>query len=179
MYINKKDLIESINKLNNEICKLIEPNIREIIETYVKDEKSYKLIKSKTDIKGSNSFYMIFSDNISFTNKGCKIQCNHKSFYCVYRGHSYHTKERLLSHLFYESNSKYQNCMKIMLNSKKYNINIEEQTLYLSGKKTSADFPKGEWIVIRIPLDNSKQAIREMFETVFDNKYGKPVFSEK
>ena len=63
--------------------------------------------------------------------------------------------------------------------AKKYNVNIEEQTLYLNGKKTSADFPKGEWIVIRIPLDNSKQAIREMFETVFDNKYGKPVFSEK
>ena len=177
--MDKKELIQSINKLNDEICKLIEPNIREIIETYVKDEKSYNLIKRKTDIKGSNGFYMIFSDNISFTKTGCKIQYNQKSFYCVYRGHSYHTKERLFSHLFYEVNSEYQNCMKIVLNSKKYNINIEEQTLYLNKEKTSVDFPKGEWIVIRIPLDNSKQAIREMFETVFDNKYGKPVFSEK
>lgn len=177
--MNKKELIQSINKLNNQIFKLIEPNIREIIENYVKDEKFYNLIKSKTDIKGSNSFYMIFSNNISFTNIGCKIQYNQKSFYCVYRGHSYTTKERLISHLFYDKNSKYPNCMKIKIGAEKYNINIQEKKLYKNGKSMEIKFPEGDWIVVRIPLPKSKQAIREMFETAFDNKYQKPVFSEK
>ena len=74
--------------------------------------------------------------------------------------------------------------MKIEFKKKKYNINIEEKTLYEDGKPINKE-PFNEeifnhqWIVIRIALENSKQAIREMFETAFDNKYGKPVFSVK
>lgn len=175
--MKKSDLIKSINEINDKICKLVEPNIQEVIRQYISNTSKYELVKSKDDIKGSVGFYMVFSSNRTFTKKACKIKHNGSDFYCVYRGHSYNTKERLISHLFYEQNSKYPNCMKIEINSKFYNINIGKKELYPNGNNEK--FPKGEWIVIRIPLSNSKQVVREMFETAFDNKYGKPAFSKK
>ena len=177
--MKKEELIRTINGLNDEIEKLVEPSIQAIIECSVSENKNHELIQNKDDVKGSVGFYMIFSNNTNFTNTGCTITYNNKPFYCVYRGHSYTTRERLISHLFYDKNSKYPNCMKIKIGVEKYNINIEEKKLYKNGKSMGIKFPGGDWIVVRIPLPKSKQAIREMFETAFDNKYQKPVFSEK
>ena len=129
-FVKKSDLIKSINEINDKICKLVEPNIQEVIRQYISNTSKYELVKSKDDIKGSVGFYMVFSSNRTFTKKACKIKHNGSDFYCVYRGHSYNTKERLISHLFYEQNSKYPNCMKIEINSKFYNINIGKKELY-------------------------------------------------
>ena len=177
--MKKNELIETINKINTQITKLSEPSIKQIIQENLK--KKPIVICKKEELKGSVGFYMIFS-NVSVTDSNaCIINHGGEEFTCVYRGHSYNMKNRLLSHLFYEPNSQYPNCMRIKIKRKKYNINLETQKLYVDKKETSeATFPSDQkWLVITIPLTNSKQAIREMFETVFDQTYGKPIYSDK
>lgn len=178
--MKKKYLIETINQINLQLTKLVEPIIKQIITDGLKTKP--KVIVGKENVKGGVGFYMIFS-NVSSTDLNCSCTIEHKgeTFTCVYRGHSYHMKNRLLSHLFYEPNSQYPNCMKIEIKDKKYNINLEAQKLYLKGQEINeTPFPiKQKWLVITIPLADSKQAIREMFEIVFDQTYGKPIYSDK
>lgn len=89
-------------------------------------------------------------------------------------------KDRLESHLFYKQNSAYKSCLKIKLKNKKYNINIFNRNLYLDGLlQKNVKLPNWNWFVIKIPLLNSNQAIREMFETAFDKEYGKPIYSDR
>jgi hypothetical protein len=178
--MKKKELIETINQINAQITKLVEPSIKQIIAESLKKEPT--VITKKEDVTGAVGFYMIFS-NVSDADSKCSCAIKHedKRFTCVYRGHSYHMKNRLLSHLFYEPNSQYPNCMKIKIEGKKYNINLETQKLYFEEKEISEEpFPDDrKWLIITIPLTGSKQAIREMFEIVFDQTYGKPIYSDK
>lgn len=70
--------------------------------------------------------------------------------------------------------------MKIKLQDDKYNINIATKKLFANNKEqTNIPFPDWQWLVIKITLKDSKQAIREMFETAFDKEYGKPIYSER
>lgn len=177
--MEKNELIQAINQLNENVLKLVMPNIQEIIEKHVSDSEKYEKINKIEDVHGGVGFYMIFSDCKEFTQNGCDLTYEDSKFYCVYRGHSYHVRERISSHLFYSPGNKYPNCMKIVINDKKYNINIEEKELYEDKTVANVTFPNCQWIIVKIPLDNSKQAIREMFEQAFDSKYGRPIFSDK
>lgn len=167
--MTKNDLIKKVSDFNTQIEELIQPQIEEII-----GDKKNKLIEINNilEIKGSVGFYMIFCSNKIPGAKYCLTE-NKTKYYCVYRGHSYNMKNRLISHLFYEPNGAYKNCMQIDINNKKYNINIETETLYANKSTINKDYypKKWKWAYVSIPLTNSKQAFREMFETTFDKKY--------
>lgn len=178
--MSKKELIESSNKILSDFENNNKANIKLIIKNSVID-KNLKIINSKDDLSGSNGFYMIFcSKEKNESDCSCTINKDGNDYYCVYRGHSSNIKSRLESHLFYDKNSKYPNCMKIMIENRKYNLNIETKKVY-AGKKTVENvvLPSWNWGVIHIPLTGSKKALREMFENVFDGLFSKPIFSDK
>ena len=173
------ELIETINSLNNAIFKFAKLIICAIIKNRLNDSRKIITVKSEKEICGSNGFYMIFSDNKEFPKNKCIVKHNKTKYHCVYRGHSYNMRKRLISHLFYTPGARYDNCMKITVENGEYNINLDQRELYLNGKKGRKTFPKGNWIVVTIPLGKSKQGLREMFERAFDEEYGKPAFSKK
>lgn len=133
-----EELIKSVNEINCNIEKLLIDNIgneiKKAITRVVSDEKSQdiRIINSPDDLCGFQivGFYMIFNNDIEGIKNNtctCRIKYEKEEYTCVYRGHSYHMKDRLLSHLFYEPNGTYPNCMQVKINDGKYNINIEKK----------------------------------------------------
>lgn len=178
--MNKTELISE----NNELITNFEKDHKSDIESIIKDSmktKNLKIINSKDDLSGANGFYMIFCNKAKESlDCTCTLKKDDVDYICVYRGHSSNIKNRLESHLFFDENTKYPNCMKVIIESKKYNINNEIKKVYIDGKiDESVILPTWNWGVIHIPLTDSKQALREMFENVFDGLYKKPIFSDK
>lgn len=176
-----KELIENYNTFEKQQIKIIKPLLdEESIKKY-----NFKIVEKKADLsKDINStvgFYMIFS-SVKPRSSVCKLmlEVDDETFYCVYRGHSCKMKDRLISHLFYDPNGKYENCMKVLIDDNKYNINIETKTIY-DNKQVNENvvFPDNKWLVKTIVLSNTKQGIREIFEMTFDELYNKPPYSDK
>lgn len=180
--MDKFNLIKMSNDILDNFKDEHFKDITEIITQCLANKKNeFEKIAKESDLKGSNGFYMIFCDNEPNNNQcTCQIKISNKVYYCVYRGHSYNTKERLLAHLFNGPDSKYDNCMLVPYENDKYNINISSKK-YFKNKKEIPRFtlPNWEWGVMRIPLNDSKQALREMFESVFDKEYSKPAFCDR
>ncbi len=185
--MNIKEIIETVNKIQNLIENMLADNIGDEIQKTIdkcksgNDKKNMHAVANKVDLKGFKTvgFYMVFNtDNNKNNMCQLKIQYKNKEYYCVYRGQSYHMHDRLISHLFYQPNGPYPNCMKVEVNGKKYNINLEEKALYEKNVKVvNANYPSWEWLVIKISLQKTKQATREMFEDAFDKKFGRPIYS--
>ena len=175
---DKKRIIKKANEIKSDFEKNNKDTIVGIIENYLPKPK---IITSKNDVKGANGFYIILSSRKPKASKcTCKVDVKSKTFYAVYRGHSSDMKKRIVSHLFYDSTCEYPNCMKIMRNSQRYNINIETKSLYNKGViDANALFPEDEWAIVTVPLSRSKQFLREIFEEVFDDKFEKPPYSDK
>lgn len=182
------ELIKKINESHAKIEKKYKKNIIEVIKKIIDklddNTKKIKIIESQKDLEKdfhTTGFYMIFNtDPDAAKHCKCKIKYRDCQYSCVYRGQAYCIKDRLISHLFYSVDGKYDNCMKIKLNNKKYNINLSEKKLFCDKKvQTDIEFPDWAWLVIKISLRNTKQGTREMFETAFDEAYGKPIYSVK
>ncbi|MBX2948115.1 MAG: hypothetical protein KF704_02460 [Crocinitomicaceae bacterium] len=131
-------------------------------------------IKSKADIDKIYSgigFYIILTDK-SFDDNQCTFNC--KNHTAIYRGHSYTTRQRVLSHLLnkiYRASRKstepdYKVCLKIEDGVNGININ----------KKP---YNKWEWTVVVIKLRGSNKLIREQAEIAFDSVFGKPCKSRE
>lgn len=183
-------LIKKINSLQKAIEDVFQDEVKNIIDSslnggVLKESKDCKKIKSISDLEGwdTNGFYMIFNNHIVQQNTcTCQVKLDgeNKPYICVYRGHSYHLKDRIQSHLFYDFSTSYNSCMQVLVKEKKYNIDISKGTLYFKGEpQKNLEFPRCNWLVVKITLSNSKQSTREMFESVFDSVYGKPIYSDK
>jgi len=128
-------------------------------------------LKSSNDLDSVLSgpgFYLIATDVQTQINP-CTLTIG-ANLKVVYRGHSYNVRERIESHLFYNSylvknaGRKFTVCMKLDRN----NINIDK-------------FPYNEnqWVVVTHSMPKSTILIREAAEVAFDGVFEKPVGSYK
>jgi len=131
---------------------------REIKITKIKNEEDLNKI-----IYGAG-FYIILT-NHPFQENKCEFEFNNQK--AIYRGHSYFSKKRLLSHL---ANSNYQNnkgstnytvCLKI--ENGKNGININQNP-----------YKKWNWTIIVHKMKGSSKLMREQAEKAFDELYNKP-----
>lgn len=178
--MEKSKLISESNKIIEDFEETHSSEIKKMITDSITEANFISVIK-KEDLRGSIGFYMIFCDaKPSLSICTCQIKISGKDYYCVYRGGATTVKERVISHLYFDLKSEYPNCMKILLGDNRYNINLDSKTLFKDREAVSeVPFPDWKWGVIRIPLDGSKQALRDMFERGFDALYGMPSFSDK
>ena len=180
--MNESELVRAINTINKSVEKAFENEILAIVEKNLPQNDQIQPITSQSDLKGFSvaGFYMIFNNDPNAPKHcTCSFSKNNKTYTCVYRGQANPMKERVESHLFYSPTGRYDNCMLVTHNGNEYNVDISKSIFYTKGKKTGIGFPRYEWFVVKISLPNSKQETREMFEHVFDRKYGKPIYSHK
>ena len=178
LFMKAHALVKVINKINDSIAVAFEKEIQAIIQETLNESNNIRIVKQESDLTRFQTvgFYMIFNNDSTVSNScNCTVTHNHQLFTCVYRGHAYHIKDRLKSHLFYTAKSPYKSCMLVEYAGKKYNINIFTQECFQKGIKKNVSLPQCDWVVVKITLSHSKQATREMFETAFDNIYGKPI----
>lgn len=178
--MNKSNLISAFNTMLKGFEKPHFLDIQKLIEDSITVENFVSVTK-KDDLKGAEGFYMIFCDaKPPPPICNCQIKISGKDYYCVYRGGATTVKERIISHLYFDLKSKHPNCMKILLSNSRYNINLDSETLFKDREAVSeVPFPDWKWGVIRIPLDGSIRALRDVFERGFDALYGMPLFSDK
>ena len=140
---------------------------------YSKKQKNIKKqsVRSLADldkILGGPGFYLIATDLPTKRNQCTAVVQG--SLKVVYRGHSYHVRERIESHLFYksyrakDSGRRFTVCMKI----DGRNININRHPLN-----------KRQWFVVTHSMRKSTRLIREAAEEAFDAVFGKPVGSDR
>jgi hypothetical protein len=157
----------------NDMAHYFETFFREV-DYAVKLPKQIKLqvIRSYEDllsVLGGPGFYCIASTVPTEGNR-CTLRLGASKAAVVYRGHSHTVRERIESHLFYDSyvrkNSgrRFTVCMK--LDGK--NINVERGS-------TS----KHEWLVVTHSMPGSKVLIREAAEVGFDAAFGRPIGSDR
>lgn len=75
------------------------------------------------------------------------------------------------------SNTNYENCLKIEVNNKLYNIDLENNLMFNEEEELS--LIQYNWFVITVPISNSDSKFRRIFERCFDELYNKPAFSRK
>lgn len=128
-------------------------------------------IKSHADltkILRGPGFYLIATD-FPATPNPCTASVG-SDVRVVYRGHSYGVRERIESHLFYEtyrakdSGRRFTVCMKLGGR----NINIDRHPL-----------SKKKWVVVTHSMPTSTSLIREAAEAAFDTVFGRPVGSDR
>ena len=105
-------------------------------------------INNEADIEKAHygeGFYVILTNHI-FKENECSFIINNKK--AIYRGHSYHTKKRLLSHLsnnYYKENkgsTNFEVCLKLFENS--YGVNINQEP-----------YKNWEWTILIIKMKGS------------------------
>ncbi len=110
--------------------------------------------------------------NIQFDENKCTLDFEGQK--AIYRGHSYFTKKRLLSHLANETYRQrrtkhdpfYKVCLKIENGINGININQEP-------------YKNWQWTIIVHKMKDSTQTIREQAEAAFDELYGRPCKSKE
>ena len=173
----KKRIVEYKNKLS-EIEDYIQKDFisyfSEIDYSQFSKEIQIFRINNEEDLNkvyAGIGFYIILTD-YEFEDNNCIFEYDkHKA---IYRGHSYFTKKRLLSHLANErykrerkpSEPNYKVCLKIKDNINGININQEP-------------YKNWNWIVIIHKIRNSSKIIREQVELAFDKLYNKPCKSRE
>ncbi len=130
-------------------------------------------IKEESEINkafSGGSFYLILTDH-KFEENICEFE--YKGQKVIYRGHSYFTKKRLLSHLANEKYNKegknkphYEVCLKI--EDKVNGININKEP-----------YKNWKWTIIIFKMPKSSQLIREQAELAFDEKFKRPIKSKE
>jgi hypothetical protein len=141
-------------------------------EGYPTNKKKIKILRitSRASLKQVHSgpgFYLIATD-LDIDSNPCKLSV--KKCGVVYRGHSYGVKERIESHLFYDSylvkdsGRRFTVCVK--LDGK--NINIDK-----------APLNKNKWFAVTHSMPKSNTLIREAAEAAFDKVFGRPIGSDK
>lgn len=160
----------------------ISKSIREDLKEYL---KNYDYTRPNSDIQITQvetendlnkvyygaGFYIILTDK-QFEKNKCTFEF--KGLKAIYRGHSYFTKKRLLSHL---SNENYKSTRKNNEPDYKVCLKIEDK---INGININQEpYKKWKWIVIVHKMKNSSKIIREEMEIAFDNIFEKPYKSIK
>lgn len=164
---------KTISKYQNEISILKEKIIADF-EKYLgeinfnNEDSNIQIIdlKNESDIEKAyygQGFYIILT-NFNFNDNKCSFTFNNQK--AIYRGHSYHTKKRLLSHLSnhnYNNNKGSTNFDVCLMIDNDNGININQEP-----------YKNWNWIIIIIKMKGSNGLIREQVETAFDKIYNKP-----
>lgn len=173
-----KERIEKYSSLLEGTIKQIRENLFEYFKNYdyLKPNEDVQIIEIKSEedldkIIYGRGFYIILT-NYDFKENECTFK--YKKLKAIYRGHSYFTKKRLLSHLANEkykfqrkkSDPNYKNCLKIKDGVNGININREP-------------YKNWEWIVIIHKMKKSRKIIREQAEKAFDCQFKKPIKSKE
>lgn len=173
-----KNRIKKYTSLLEKTSNIIREDLEKYFENhnYSQPDNNVQIIevyeeKDLEKIIYGNGFYIILT-NENFPNNECSLE--YKDLKAIYRGHSYFTKKRILSHLSnenYKSRRKnnepnYKVCLKI--ESKINGININQKP-----------YDQWKWAVIVHKMQNSSKSIREQTEKAFDNVFNKPCKSIK
>tara|TARA_B100000949_G_C14264057_1_gene444165 strand:- start:1332 stop:1895 length:564 start_codon:yes stop_codon:yes gene_type:complete len=175
---NLRDRIKKYTVLMENTSKSIAEDLKDYFKNYdySKPNSDIQIIKVETEndlkkIYYGTGFYIILTNKI-FEKNPC--QFDYQNLKAIYRGHSYFTKKRILSHLsneYYNSTRKsnepnYKVCLKI--EDKINGININQEP-----------YKDWKWTVIVHKMKNSSKLIREQMEIAFDNVFQKPCKSIK
>ncbi|MBW8241870.1 hypothetical protein K1F50_03590 [Muricauda oceani] len=128
-------------------------------------------IRDETDLDKlwyNSGFYLILTDYQVNGIDSCSLE--YSNYKVIYRGHSYFTKKRVISHLANDTyNSSHSGkgvhygvCLK-MDNSGRNGININQEPYNSWG-----------WMVIVFKMKDSDKLIREQAEVAFDEVFGRP-----
>jgi hypothetical protein len=162
----------------SKVTDFIQENLEEYFKTidYQKISNEIQITKIENE-EGLNKiiygvgFYIILTDQI-FENNDCKFEYNRQK--AIYRGHSYFSKKRLLSHL---ANEKYNRERKISEPNYKVCLKIEngKNGINISQKP----YKEWNWTVIVHKMKNSSKLMREQAEKAFDKVYNRPCKSRE
>jgi hypothetical protein len=122
-----------------------------------------------TTVKGTG-LYLIATDMPVGENM-CQLKVGALALPVIYRGHSYHMRDRIRSHLFNASHRAAMNP------NKPYNvcIRLDDRNIEVSERP----FCDHQWVVVTHSLRKSNLAIRECAERAFDAIHGRPIASRE
>lgn len=163
-----------LSKTTNFIQNDLEEYFRSIDYTKPSEEIQITEIKNENDLNKiiyGVGFYIILTDHI-FDDNNCEFEYNNQK--AIYRGHSYFSKKRLLSHLANEKYKRerkknepnYKVCLKI--EKGKNGININQNP-----------YKNWNWTVIVHKMKGSSKLMREQAEKAFDKVHNKPCKSRE
>lgn len=143
---------------------------------YSKPNSDIQIIQVETEVDLNKVYYgtgfYIILTNKQFEKNKCLFE--YQDLKAIYRGHSYFTKKRLLSHL---SNENYKSIRKNNEPNYKVCLKIEDK---INGININEEpYKNWKWIIIVHKMKNSSKTIREEMEKAFDNVFKKPYKSIK
>lgn len=175
-----KENVEKYKRLLSKVVEEIKINLYEYLKIYdydnPKDDVQILELNSEIDLENAfygAGFYIILTDHNFEINK-CKFE--YKGMKAIYRGHSYFTKIRLLSHL---ANSKYNLQRKEKKYSTNYKVCLKIEDNVNGINIDQEPYNKWKWFVIIHKMKGSTKLIREQAEKAFDKKYEKPIKSKE
>lgn len=162
-----------------DIIKVVKRRLKDDLVDYFKtidfgsksDDLQIMEVRNEEDLNhiwSSQGFYLILTDQKVKGIENCTFE--YSNYRVIYRGHSYHTKKRIMSHLANDSYNQAYNgkdvhygvCLKLD-SSGRNGINIDQEP-----------FTSWGWVVIVFKMRNSDVLIREQAETAFDELFGRP-----
>lgn len=165
---------DQINQLNISILNDIKEHFENV--NYNQSSTDIQILKVRNEEDLNNilygeGFYIILT-NQEFNENKCTFEFENQK--AIYRGHSYFTKKRLLSHLANKTYLKvrtnndplYKVCLKV--EDGVNGINIDQEP-----------YKNWQWTVIVHKMKNSSKTIREQAEVAFDELYGRPCKSKE
>ena len=163
-----------LTKVTDFIKKDLEKYFRNI--DYGKFSKEIQITEIDTEedlnkIIYGVGFYIILTNHIFYDNN-CQFEFNNQK--AIYRGHSYYSKKRLLSHL---ANEKYRRNRKRNDPNYKVCLKIENRTNGINVNQNP--YKNWNWTVIIHKMKGSSKLMREQAEQAFDKVYNKPCKSRE
>ncbi|MEQ3498300.1 hypothetical protein ABMY20_00920 [Tenacibaculum sp. SSH1-16] len=161
---------EQISKYTSQLSEIINFIKKDLIEyfkevDYLTPNNEIQIIEINNELHldriiiGS-SFYVILTDYV-FGNNKCLFE--YKKHKAIYRGHSYNTKKRLLSHL---ANKKYNSLRR--KNEPNYKVCLKIEDGVNGININEKPYNTWNWIVIIHKMKKSNTVMREQAEYAFD-----------
>lgn len=173
-----KDKIKKYSSWLEENSQKIREDLKEYFKNcdYSKPNSSIQIVKVKAESDLNNIYYnsgfYIILTNQPFIENECSFE--YQGLKAIYRGHSYFTKKRLLSHL---SNNEYISSRRNNEPNYKVCLKIEEK---VNGININQEpYNSWSWINIIHKMKGSSKLIREQTEKAFDTVFNKPCKSIK
>lgn len=163
-----------LSKTTNFIQNDLEEYFRSIDYKKLPSEIQITEVKNEDDLNKiiyGVGFYIILTDH-TFEDNNCKFEYNNQK--AIYRGHSYFSKKRLLSHL---ANDKYNRERK--KNEPNYKVCLKIETGKNGININQNPYKNWNWIVIVHKMKDSSKLMREQAEKAFDKVHNKPCKSRE
>ena len=163
-----------LSKITDFIQKDLEAYFRNVDYGKVSKEIQITEINNEEDLNQiiyGVGFYIILTNQI-FDDNNCEFEFNNQK--AIYRGHSYFSKKRLLSHL---SNEKYKRNRK--QNEPNYKVCLKIENGKNGINVNQSPYKNWNWTVIVHKMKGSSKLMREQAEQAFDKVYNKPCKSRE